>query len=65
MQNKIHYISTGLTVAEIIIERANAQQPYIRLTNWMGARVLKTDAGTAKNYLDQAEIDILNRITGI
>lgn len=63
MQNKMHYAATGLTAAEIVQQRANAERPNMGLTNWKGARVLKTDVGTAKNYLDSKEIDTLNRIT--
>jgi hypothetical protein len=33
------------------------------LTSWSGGRVLKRDIGTAKNYLDEKEIDTLNRFT--
>ena len=63
MQNKMHYAATGLTAAEIIKTRANAALPNMGLTSWKGSRVLKTDVGTAKNYLDKEEIDTLNRIT--
>lgn len=63
MQNKMHYAATGLTAAEIIKQRANAEQPNMGLTNWKGSRVLKKDVGIAKNYLDKLEIDTLNRIT--
>jgi hypothetical protein len=63
MQNKMHYAATGLTAAEIVKQRANAKLPNMGLTNWKGSRVLKTDVGTAKNYLDKEEIDTLNRIT--
>ncbi|MHC4887203.1 MAG: virulence RhuM family protein [Planctomycetota bacterium] len=63
MQNKMHYAATGLTAAEIVKLRASADQPNMGLTNWKGSRVLKQDVGTAKNYLDQDEIDTLNRIT--
>lgn len=63
MQNKMHYAATGLTAAEIVKRRANAALPNMGLTNWKGSRVLKTDIGTAKNYLDKEEIDTLNRIT--
>jgi hypothetical protein len=63
MQNKIHFAATGLTAAEIVRQRANADQPNIGLTSWSGGRVLKRDVGTAKNYLDEKEIDTLNRIT--
>lgn len=63
MQNKMHYAATGLTAAEIVKQRASADEPNMVLTSWKGARVLKTDVGTAKNYLKQDEIDVLNRIT--
>lgn len=63
MQNKMHYAATRLTAAEIVKQRANAALPNMGLTNWKGSRVLKTDIGTAKNYLSKAEIDTLNRIT--
>ncbi len=63
MQNKMHCAATGLTAAEIVRQRANAQLPNMGLTSWKGERVLKTDVGVAKNYLDSKEIDTLNRIT--
>ncbi len=63
MQNKMHYAATGLTAAEIVKKRANSELPNMGLTNWKGSRVLKTDVGTAKNYLNKKEIDTLNRIT--
>jgi hypothetical protein len=62
MQNKMHYGATGLTAAEIIRRRADAEKPNMGLTNWSGGRVLKRDVNTAKNYLDAKEIDTLNRI---
>ncbi len=62
MQNKMLYAATGATAAEIIRRRANAATPNMGLTSWSGGRVLKKDVGTAKNYLDSAEIDTLNRI---
>ncbi len=62
-QNKMHFAATGLTAAEIIHQRADATKPNMGATNWKGQRVLKSDIGTAKNYLDQREIDTLNRIT--
>lgn len=63
MQNKMHFAATGLTAAEIVRHRANASLPNMGLTSWTGGRVLKRDVGTAKNYLDEKEIDTLNRIT--
>lgn len=63
MQNKMHYAATGLTAAEIVRRRADANQPNMGLTTWKGGQVYKRDVGTAKNYLDDPEIDTLNRIT--
>lgn len=63
MQNKIHFAATGMTAAEIVRRRADANRPNMGLTAWSGGRVLKRDVDTAKNYLDAKEIDTLNRIT--
>ena len=63
MQNKMHYAATSLTAAEIIRRRADSGRANMGLTSWKGGRVLKSDVGTAKNYLDAKEIDTLNRIT--
>lgn len=63
MQNKMHYAATGLTAAEIIRKRADASKPNMGVNTWKGSQVLKKDVGTAKNYLDEQEIDTLNRIT--
>jgi len=62
MQNKMHYAATGLTAAEIVRRRADADKANMGLTAWSGERVLKRDVVTAKNYLNAGEIDTLNRI---
>lgn len=63
MQNKMHYAAAGMTAAEIIRHRADAEKANMGLTARRGGRVLKRDVATAKNYLDAGEIDTLNRIT--
>lgn len=63
VQNKMHHAATGLTAAEIIRGRADANRANMGLTTWKGGQVIKRDVGTAKNYLDAGEIDTLNRIT--
>lgn len=63
VQNKMHYAAAGFTAAEIVRQRADADQPNMGLTNWKGGQVIKRDVITAKNYLDEKEIDTLNRIT--
>ena len=62
-QNKLLYAVTGQTAAEIIVSRADAQQPNMALTSWKGNVVRKQDIFIAKNYLHQDEIDTLNRLT--
>ena len=62
IQNKLHYAATGMTAAELIKSRANHLLPNMGLTNWKGDEVRSTDVATAKNYLNEHEIDELNRI---
>lgn len=65
IQNKLHFATTGLTAAEIILGRADASQPNSGLTTWKNApagRINKADVAIAKNYLNKEEIDGLNRI---
>ena len=62
IQNKLHFAATGMTAAEIVHSRANAQLPNMGLTVWQRDEVRKTDVTTAKNYLQEDEIEELNRI---
>ena len=62
IQNKLHFAATGMTAAELIQSRANYLRPNMGLTSWKGDEVRKTDVTIAKNYLEEAEIDELNRI---
>lgn len=62
VQNKMHWAAHGHTAAEVVAARANASQPNMGLTSWAGARLLKSDVGVAKNYLNADELDLLNRI---
>jgi hypothetical protein len=62
IQNKLHFAATGQTAAELIHNRADASQPNMGLTVWKGEIVRKTDVTVAKNYLNEGEIDELNRI---
>jgi hypothetical protein len=62
MQNKMHYAAAGMTAAEIVRRRADSGQANMGLTSWSGSRLLKRDVATAKNYLNEKEIDTLNRI---
>ena len=43
VQNKLHHAVTGKTAPELIVERADAEQPNMGLTSWKGDRVHKDD----------------------
>jgi hypothetical protein len=62
IQNKLHYAATGLTAAELIQSRADHTRPNMGLATWKAGEVRKTDVTVAKNYLNEREIDELNRI---
>lgn len=62
-QNKLLYAVTHQTAAEIITSRADAEKPNMGLTSWKGSVVRKQDIVIAKNYLNEEEIDLLNRLT--
>ena len=64
-QNKLLYAVTGQTAAEIIRNRADENKPNMGLTVWKGNIVRKGDIVIAKNYLDNDEIDKLNRLVTI
>ena len=62
VQNKLLYAATRKTAAELIVARADPDQPNMALTSWSGSRVRKQDIIIAKNYLSEDEVDILNRL---
>jgi hypothetical protein len=62
MQNKLHFASTGLTAAELISQRVDANKPNAGLSTFKGDEVRKADMTIAKNYLQEDEIKALNRI---
>lgn len=65
VQNKLHWAITGKTAAEIIYTEADAKKIYMGLKTWKQApsgKILKSDVSVAKNYLNEAHIEELNRI---
>ena len=68
VQNKFHYAITGQTAAEIIYSRADRARDHMGLQTWKNTpdgRILKSDVGVAKNYLDARQIRQLERaVTG-
>lgn len=65
VQNKMHWAAHGHTAAEIVHARADAKQPNMGMTTWLGEKPRKSDAAIAKNYLDAGELEILNRIVNV
>ncbi len=63
---KVLPVDAAGVLAELIVQRVDAQAPNMGLTHWTGANrgapVRKADVGIAKNYLDAEELDTLNRI---
>ena len=65
VQNQMHYATTGQTAAEIVHGRADSERPFMGLTTWKNSpkgKVLKSDVTIAKNYLNEKEVDRLNRL---
>jgi hypothetical protein len=61
VQNKMHWAAHQHTAAEIIYTRADAQKPNMGITTLDTHKIKKSDTKTAKNYLTEQELDILNR----
>ena len=62
VQNKLHFAAHGHTAAEVIYERADAEQPFMGLTTFKGEHPTLADAKIAKNYLKEDELKILNNL---
>src|SRR3990167_4246146 len=65
VQNKLHFAMTGKTAAEIIHERADSAKARMGLTVWKNSpqgNIRESDVVVAKNYLNEKELDLLNRI---
>ena len=65
VQNKLHWAITGKTEAEIIYTEADATKIYMGLSTWKDApdgKIQKSDVSIAKNYLNNAHLQELNRI---
>lgn len=62
VQNKMHWAAHKHIAAEVIYERADAGQLNMGLTSWQGENIKRSDVEVAKNYLNEKEIDALNKI---
>ena len=62
VQNKLHYAVHGHTAVEVIFERADAEKPFMGLKTFSGDMSVMKDITIAKNYLDEDELKIMNRL---
>lgn len=65
VQAKLVYAVTSHTPAEIVSERADCEALNMGLQTWPAENIRKQDVATSKNYLADAEIKELNRLTSI
>ena len=62
VQNKLHFAAHGHTAAEVIYQRADAEQPFMGLRTFSGELPVLRDVSIAKNYLDEPELRVLNNL---
>jgi hypothetical protein len=69
VQDKLHHAIHGHTSAELIKLRADARQPKMGLTSYKnektGGKVTRADVTVGKNYLNETELQDLNRLVGM
>lgn len=65
VQNKMHWAAHGNTAAEVIYKRANGSKKNMGLTSWTGKDLTMADTEIAKNYLNEEELGILNRLVSM
>ena len=61
IQNKMHWAAHGHTAAEVIYQRIDSTKPNLGLTNFKGDKPSLQETEIAKNYLDEKELNLLNR----
>ena len=62
VQNKLHYATNKQTAPETINARADAGKDFMGLSTFAGTQPILSEVGIAKNYLNEDEIFILNRM---
>lgn len=63
IQNKLHFVISWNTAAEIIYDRVDSEKENMWLTTWKDAprwKIMKSDVSITKNYLYEKEIKSLN-----
>lgn len=62
IQNKMHWAAHGHTAAEIVYKRADSSKENMGLLSFKGAKPTKKEIEVAKNYLNEDELNVLNRM---
>lgn len=62
IQNKLHFVATGRTAPELILERADTSRPNMGLTARHGGVVRKGDVTVSKKCLREDKTEGLNRL---
>ena len=62
VQNKMHWAAHGHTAAEVIYQRIDASKHNLGLTHIKGSKPTKQETEIAKNYLNENELNVLNRM---
>ena len=62
IQNKMHWAAHGSTASEVIFNRVDAAKPNLGLTNFKGKNPSQQETEIAKNYLNETELNVLNRM---
>ena len=62
VQNKFHYAVNLQTAAELIYNRADSTKNFMGLNTFVGEHPNKKEISVAKNYLNEKELTVLNRM---
>ncbi len=62
IQNKMHWAAHGQTAAEVIFNRVDSRKPNMGVMSFQGNSPRKSEVTIGKNYLNEEELDTLNRI---
>ena len=66
VQNKMHWAAHGHTAAEVVHQRADAAQPLMGIKSTRPGKIIRReDVSVAKNYLNEEELQTLNRIVSL
>lgn len=63
IQNKFHYAVSGMTAAELVVDRISADKESAGLIHYKGKQPTTDEAKVAKNYLLENELKLLTLIS--